>query len=96
MQSNRRHCVGGGWSLRFLQLRQNNFSSAMHHGWKQGCHILEKLWKVLDFFCCPGKSLNFVYKSWKIFENFFNDLPGQNMNFFTITGTLKLCKTRLK
>ena len=23
----------------------------------QGCHILEKSWKVLDFFFCPGKSL---------------------------------------
>jgi len=26
-------------------------------------------WKVLDFFCCFGKSLNFVYKSWKVLEN---------------------------
>jgi len=26
-------------------------------------------WKVLDFFCCPGKSWNFVYKSWKVLEN---------------------------
>jgi len=26
-------------------------------------------WKSPGFFCCPGKSLNFVYKSWKVFEN---------------------------
>ena len=39
-------------------------------------------WKILDFFCCPGKSLNFVYQSWKIFGKFCRDLPGQNVNFF--------------
>ena len=46
--------------------------------------------KVLDFFFCPGKSLNFVYKSWKKFGKFSRDLPGQNGNFFlvVITGTL--------
>jgi len=25
--------------------------------------------KVLDFFCCSGNFLNFVYKSWKVLEN---------------------------
>jgi len=25
--------------------------------------------KVLNFFCCLGKSWNFVYKSWKVLEN---------------------------
>jgi len=25
--------------------------------------------KVLDYFCCAGKSLNFVFKSWKVVEN---------------------------
>ena len=34
--------------------------------------------KVLNFFfCCPEKSLNFVYKSWKI-SRFSRVLPGQN------------------
>ena len=42
--------------------------------------------KVLDFLCCPGKSLNFVYKSWKIFGKFSRYLPGQNAIFFMITG----------
>ena len=41
----------------------------------QGCHILEKSWKVLDFFCCPGKSLNFVCKSWKVLENVYRVFP---------------------
>jgi len=26
-------------------------------------------WKSSEFFCCPGKSLNFVDKSWKVLEN---------------------------
>ena len=49
----------------------------------QGCHILEKSWKVMDFFCCPGKS-------WKMLIKFSRDLPGQNVKFafFIITGTL--------
>ena len=29
--------------------------------------------KVLDFFSCSGKSLNFVHKSWKIFGRFSRD-----------------------
>ena len=50
--------------------------------------------KVLEspgFFFCPGKSLNFVYKSWKKLGKFSRDLPGQNVKFFVvavITGTL--------
>ena len=36
---------------------------------KQGCDILENCRKVLDFFCCPGKSLSFGNKSWKVLEN---------------------------
>ena len=48
----------------------------------QGCHILEKFLKVLDFSCCPGKSLNFVCKSWKMFIKFSRDLPGQNVKLF--------------
>ena len=42
-----------------LQLFQRygvNKQTAKSYG-SQGCHILEKSWKVLDFFCCPGKSL---------------------------------------
>ena len=31
--------------------------------------------KILDLFCCPGKSLNFVYRSWKKFLQFSRDLP---------------------
>jgi len=51
----------------------------------QGCHILEKSW---IFFAVPGRSLNFVYTSWKVFENLWevsHALPGQNSeaNFFT-------------
>ena len=38
----------------FPKDEQVQFSS-FHYN--QGCHILEKSWKVLDFFCCPGKSL---------------------------------------
>jgi len=37
--------------------------------------------KVLDFFCCPGKSLNCVYTSWKVLENIWEvsrASPGQN------------------
>ena len=44
-------------------------------------------WKSPGFFSCPGKSLNFVYKSWKIFERFSHALPGQNSEVI-ITGTL--------
>ena len=40
--------------------------------------------KVLDFFFCPGKFLNFVYKSWKKFGKFSRDLPGQNVKFFLL------------
>jgi len=61
--------------------KQRSFSSVLV-GTKsqfniQGCHILESL----GFFCCPGKSLNFVYMSWKVLENIwevFRALPGQN------------------
>ena len=41
--------------------------------------------KVLEsprFFFCLGKSLNFVYKSWKKFGKFSRNLPGQNVKFF--------------
>ena len=41
----------------------------------QGCHILEKSWKVLDFFSCSGKSLNFVHKPWKVLENIWKVFP---------------------
>jgi len=37
--------------------------------------------KSPGFFCCPGKSLNFVYKFWKVLENIweiFRASPGQN------------------
>ena len=62
----------------------------------QGCHILEKSWKVLDFFCCPGKSLKvlefglLVLESpGKMFLKFSRDLPAQNVKFFfIITSTL--------
>ena len=69
--------------------------------WKQGCHILEKSWKVLDFFCCPGKSLKvlefclLVLESpGKIFIKFSRNLPGHKVKFvfFMITGTLQLYK----
>jgi len=45
------------------------------------CILLPHPGKVLEFFCCPGKSLNFVYKSWKVLENIWEvsrALPGQN------------------
>ena len=67
----------------------------------QGCHILEKSWKVLDFFCCPGKSLKvlefclLVLESpGKIFIKFSRNLPGHKVKFvfFMITGTLQLYK----
>ena len=46
--------------------------------------------KVLNFFCCFGKSLNFIFKSWKMFTTFLRDLPRQNVKLlnFIITGTL--------
>jgi len=43
----------------------------------QGCHIL----KSPGFLSCPGKSLNFVCKSWKVLENIWEvscASPGQN------------------
>jgi len=44
-------------------------------------------WKSPGFFCCSGKSLNFVYKSWKVLENIWevsHALLGQNIkgNYF--------------
>jgi len=47
-------------------------------------------WKSPGFFCCPGKALNFVYKSWKVLENtckVSRASPGQNSKatFFNIS-----------
>ena len=52
----------------------HNYASFITYA--QGCHVLEKSW---IFFCCPGKFLNFVYKSWKVFGKFSRDLPEQNV-----------------
>ena len=54
----------------------------------QGCHVLEKSWIFFAVLESSWKSLNFVYKSWKIFGKFSRDLPGQNAIFFMITGAL--------
>ena len=31
--------------------------------------------KVVDFFCCSGKSLNSVFKSWEVLENVYKVFP---------------------